>query len=785
MRAPIAWLREFVSLPTATNEIADRLAMLGFPVDAIERRPQISGVVVGRIATIEKHPNADRLQVCHVDVGAEKALIIATAATNVAVGQTIPVATIGAVLPHITIERRKMRGVESEGMMCSADELALNPEWFDDGIMQLDDDLPLGTDVVAHFGLSDDVLDVEITSNRVDAMSMIGLARELSAAFGSPLTTPTFENPGSGDNDAPSVTFESGDCTQFIAQRFDRVTNGIAPAWMRIRLALAGQRPIDRIVDISNYVMLETGQPLHFYDAREVHGGHFIVRNAHEGEALTALDDAEYTLTPQSLVIADEQHALGLAGLKGGKSSAISPDSTSLILESATFNGARIRTMSRVLGLRTDASSRHEKSLPPLLAQWGAARAAQLLIASGAHAYAAHQFGTAPSPAPVIEITEHAVERTLGMHVPLARIAMHLQSLGCEIRTETASSLTVAPPLWRRDLAIPVDLIEEVARIEGYDGILAVLPNVPVHSVSSAQYRLEEQLAQTLVALGYDELLTYSLHGSDDLKRAETAGIQTSHSSVEVRNPLSEEQRYLRYTLAPAMFLHLARRTTPARVFEIGHVFYPFGESVTENNVLTFGLTIDAPSEPAWKDQGFLMLKSDVEALILEVTGRTGTTTADQRNGLHPGKSATLLIDGAEVATFGRVDPRLQFAYELARPTYLAHVYLDRLPDRRIPHYVPPSKFPSTYRDLALVVSLDASAAQIEEIVSQSIGALCTSARIFDEYRGAQVGEGRKSLAIRIVLQKTDATITDEEADAAVGIATETLTRDLGATLRI
>ncbi|MHB8462680.1 MAG: phenylalanine--tRNA ligase subunit beta [Vulcanimicrobiaceae bacterium] len=785
MRAPIAWLREFVSLPPSTNEIADRLAMLGFPVDAIERRPRISGVVVGRITTIEKHPNADRLQVCHVDVGAEKSLVIATAATNVAVGQTIPVATIGAVLPHITIERRKMRGVESEGMMCSADELALTPEWFDDGIMQLDDDLALGTDVVSHFGLSDDVLDVEITSNRVDAMSMIGIARELAAAFGSNLTLPTFENPGTGDGEVPSVTFESGDCSQFIAQRFDRVTNGVAPAWMRIRLALAGQRPIDRIVDISNYVMLETGQPLHFYDAREVHRGHFIVRNASEGEAFTALDDSEFVLTPQALVIADEKHALGLAGLKGGKASAISQQSTSLILESATFNGSRIRTMSRVLGFRTDASSRHEKTLPAILAQWGAARAAQLLVASGAHAYAAHHFGSSLVQPPAIEISEQAVERILGMHVPLSRIATHLRSLGCTIGNEASSSLSVVPPLWRRDLAISVDLIEEIARIEGYDGIVAVLPNVPVHAISSAQYRLEEHLAQTLSALGYDELLTYSLHGSDERHRGETAGLQASHASVEVRNPLSEEQRYLRYTLAPAMFLHLARLTTPARVFEIGHVFYPFGASIIENNVLTFGMTIDPTSDPAWRDQGFLMLKSDVEALILAVTGRYGTTTADQRNGLHPGKSATLLIDGAEVATFGRVDPRLQFAYELARPTYLAHVYLDRLPDRRIPRYTPPSKFPSTYRDLALVVSLDTTAVRIEEVVTQSIGALCTSARVFDEYRGAQVGEGRKSLAVRIVLQKTDATITDEEADAAVNKATETLTRDLGATLRI
>lgn len=783
MRAPLAWLREYVTLPASTAQVANKLAMLGFPVDAIERRPEITGVVVGRIVSIEKHPNADRLQVCHVDVGASAPLIIATAATNVAVGQTIPVATIGAKLPHLTIERRKMRGVESEGMMCSADELALNPEWFEDGIMQLDDDLPLGTDVVAHFGLSQDILDTEITSNRVDAMSIIGLARELAAAFGAPLTLPSFENPGVHDAAAPRVTLESSDCTQFIAQRFETVRNGIAPAWMRIRLALAGQRPIDRIVDISNYVMLETGQPLHFYDAQKVTGRHFVVRDARQGESFTTLDDTALALTPQMLVVADESHALGLAGLKGGKDSGISASTTSLILESATFRGSRVRAMSRTLGLRTDASSRHEKTLPSILADWGAARAAQLLVSTGAQAFLPHRFGTSATPVGEIELTAHDVERLLGIAIPLTRIQAHLQALGCEARV-AGTSLKVHPPQWRRDLTIPVDLVEEVARLEGYEGIVPVLPNVPVHAVSSAQYRLEERLAQALAALGYDELLTYSLHGNDDAMRTAQAGIVASHLSVEVRNPLSEEQRYLRYTLAPAMLAHLARRGSAARVFEIGHVFYPFGNEIAETNVLTFGMTVEARDEPAWRDSGFLELKSDVEALIDNVTGRTGSATADNRTGLHPGKCATLLIDGAEVATFGRLDPRLQSAYDIKRPTYIAHVYIDRLPDHVVPHYIPPSKFPSTYRDLALVLALDVSAQRVEEVILAAVGPLCTSVRVFDEYRGAQVGDGRKSLAVRITLQHRDATITDEQADAAMASVTAALQSELGATLR-
>ncbi|MGB6985547.1 MAG: phenylalanine--tRNA ligase subunit beta, partial [Candidatus Aquilonibacter sp.] len=374
MRVPISWLREYVDLPEDAQTIADRLAMLGFPVEEITRRPRVTGVVVGRIVTLEKHPNADKLQIGSIDIGGERRLTIATAATNVAAGQTIAVATIGAKLPELTIGPRKMRGIDSEGMMISAEELALPAEWFEDGIMQLDPDTPLGNDVTELFGLNDDVLDVEVTSNRVDAMAVIGLARELAASYGVPLRLPSFENPASdADPTPPTVSLESADCTRFVAQRFDGVNVGPAPAWMRIRLALCGQRPINNLVDISNYVMFETAQPLHFYDESQVADRHFIVRDAREGETLTTLDDIERTLGPRDLVIADTRRALGLAGLMGGADSEVRESTYAIILESANFNGARVRRMSAALGLRTEASSRHEKSLAPILTDVGAA----------------------------------------------------------------------------------------------------------------------------------------------------------------------------------------------------------------------------------------------------------------------------------------------------------------------------------------------------------------------------------------------------------------------------
>ena len=344
MLVPIGWLREFVDLPGDAEEIAGRLAMLGFPVEEIVRRPLVTGVVVGTILDVEKHPNADRLLVARVEAGGDRPLTIVTAATNVAAGQTIAVATIGAQLPQLTIAPRKMRGIASEGMMISADELALPADWFEDGILQLDRcRASPGADAVALLGLDAEVLDVEITSNRVDAMSIVGLARELAASYGKPLRAPSLENPGTAvepAGEAPSVTIDSPDCTRFVAQRFD-VSIGTAPAWMRVRLALAGQRPINDVVDVSNYVMLETGQPLHFYDASAVCDAHFIVRDGRDGERLVTLDGVERTLSPQALVVADARGALGLAGVMGGLESEVGSATRAILLEAANFNGAR------------------------------------------------------------------------------------------------------------------------------------------------------------------------------------------------------------------------------------------------------------------------------------------------------------------------------------------------------------------------------------------------------------------------------------------------------------
>jgi phenylalanyl-tRNA synthetase beta chain len=784
VRVPITWLRQFVDLPTDAGAIADRLAMLGFPVAAIEKRPSITGVVVGKIVALEKHPRADRLQIARVDVAGRKPLTIATAAANVAAGQTIAVATIGARLPTATIEPRTMRGVASEGMMISPEELALPAEWFEDGIMQLEPTIELGRNVTEFFGLDTDVLDVEITSNRVDAMSVIGLARELAASYGAPLRLPSFVNPGANDEppgEEPQVSIESPDCTRFVAQRFDGILVGTAPTWMRIRLALAGQRPINNLVDVSNYVMLETGQPLHFYDAARVKGARLIVRSARDGERIVTLDGVERELSPQALVIADDQGALGLAGLMGGSRTEVTDATTAIVVESANFNGARVRRMSKQVGLRSEASARHEKTLAPALTDIGAARAAQLLVDAGATAYRPREFGSPVERAQAITLNVHDVERLLGLKIPSAQIARHLEALGCSVAPQNGL-LSVTPPAWRRDLIIASDLVEEVARMEGYDNIVSAVPSVPAHEISSERYDLENRAAHALAALGYREVVTHSLHGAQRFERI--GGSPESYEPVEVRNPLSEEQRFLRDSLGPGLIDYFATADAPVRVFEIGHVFTSQGARIAEHPELAFGFAAEPIEEPHWRDSHFLRLKGDCEALLREVTGRTSDVVRATRRGLHPGKSACVTIDGREVGSIGALDPRMAKAYDLKRPAYLCSIDLDALPPCESPRYRVPSKFPSTYRDVALVVAPDVTAHEIERTIIAALGSTCTSARVFDEYRGPQVGRARKSLAVRIILQRFDATITDEEADASIARAIDAVRDAFGATVR-
>lgn len=775
MRVPIMWLRDYADLPANPDQIVARLAALGFPVDEIDAREELTRVVAGRIAKTEKHPNADRLTLCTMDVGEGTPLLIATAATNVAQGQIVPVARIGARLAGgLQIAPRKMRGIDSEGMLCSANELGLPEEWFEDGIMQLDADVPLGTDVVALYRLADPVLEVDVTPNRPDALSIVGLARELAAAFGVPLREPETGTRANGASDDIRVTIETVDCKRFVYQRVSGVTVRPGATWMRLRLALAGQRPIDNVVDISNFVMLELGQPLHFFDHARIAGGHLIVRDAGDGERFTTLDGQERTLDARMIVIADDEGPTSLAGVMGGQRSEVQPDTTEVLIEAAAWTGPRIRRTSTALKLRSEASSRFEKSLPPALTDLGAARAAHLLAAEGGTVRAPQAAGAPVAPPVPVALRDAEVRRLLGFTVDAPEIERALSSLGFQL-TREPDGFAVLPPYWRGDVQIAADLVEEVARVVGYDRVRAEVPPVQPQAIDSAQFERENELAATLAALGYTEFLTLSLQPGSVARTWREAGL-TIPAPVEITNPLSEDQRWMRFALAPALLEFAARdrAVRPYRVFELGHVFADAQAAPEERIELT--------ALHAGGAEAFGRLKSDLLALLRRVTGADARVEPGAYASLHPGKTAALRVGETLVGYVGVVDPRLARAYGVPDDAALATLFVEALPAKTVRQYAEPSKFPPVDRDLAVVVPLGVLAGDLTAAVRGE--GLVRTAAVFDEYRGPQVGEGKKSLALRIVLQSDETTLTDEAAEAALGRIVAALRERFGATPR-
>lgn len=781
MRTPLAWLRDYIDLPAETSTIAHHLAMLGFPVESVIAPPKLTNIVAGRLERVEKHPNADRLSVCTVDVGDGKPLTIATAAENVAQGQVVPVATIGAELSGgLKIAPRKMRGIDSAGMLVSANEIGLEEEWFEDGILQLDPDTPLGTDVVRLFGLDQDILEIEITSNRVDVMSMLGLARELAAALKTSIREPdlavAYASGGEFD-----VKLESPDAHRFVALRVSNVHVRTAKTAMRIRLALAGQRPINNLVDISNFVMLEVGQPLHFYDYDKLAGHRLIVRDARDGEEVRTLDGVDRTLSSRALVIADERQTQCLAGLKGAADSEVTEKTREIVIEAANFTGARVRRMGTELALRSDASARHERNLPLALTDLGAVRAAKLLTQEGAVAHAPRGFGMAIPAPPIIALRKREIPRLLGFDLDDAEIAGVLGSLGFESVTSQAEGETtfeVQVPPWRSDVSQEADLVEEIARIAGYDRVTAAIPPVAEQVVPSTAYLREMRVANALAMLGYREAVTLALQPAAIHQRWRESGAALDGKIVEILNPLSEDQRYMRFSLIPAL---LALRQD--KIFEIGDVFGEAGE-IVEKTHAAFLRRTTAPQSDAWHDEQFVALKGDALKFVRTVTGREADVRLARHAGWHPGICAELAIDDVPVAIVGALDPRLAFAFDAEARVHVAQVDLAALPEPLVPRYAAPSRYPSISRDLALVVDLGVSAAQIEGVIGGALDGLARTIRAFDEYHGPQVGEGKKSLAVRIVLQRDDATMTDAEADDAIGRILSALRAELGATIR-
>jgi len=789
MRLPLSWLRTYLDLPESAEEIAELLAGLGFPVEAIERRPTISGVLVGRIERLEPHPNADRLQICTIDVGAPTHLTIATGATNVAVGQVVPVATIGAELPEVRIARRTMRGVESEGMLCSATELGLPGEWFEDGILQLEADAPLGADIVAHYGLADPILDVEITANRPDALGIIGLARELAARLERPLRLPISSTPTASAGRL-RVDLASPDVDRFSLQRLDGLRHGPSPTAIRIRLALAGQRPIDCIVDVTNLVMLEFGQPMHAYDADRIFDEHLVVRDAGDDATIRTLDGAERRLEPTTLVIADERTPVAVAGIIGGATSAVGERTTSILLEAAHFRAARIRRGMATLGLRTEAATRFARNPAPGLVDLAAARALALFQQQGAIATSALLVKTTTQATPVIELPLVAVQRLLGIAVSQERIVDALTRLGCDVRARDNERLLVATPPWRGDVTESADLVEEVARIVGYDQIPTSEGPIMPNGIMSSDFVREQRVADALAAAGFGEVVTLALESESVAQRWSAADCALPGTPIAIANPLTEEHRFLRFSLLPGLLELLERRMPtlrehPLHAFALGNIFW----TGTERRV---ALWLSAESRLAgvdrtgWQEPELLAFLGRSEQLLSRLVGLVPNRRRSETAGLHRGKCAAFTWSDAEqpAAFAGAVDARLLAAYQIHETdVYVGLLDLTALPPWHSPTYRPPSRHPVLRRDLALVLDEGIAAGDLLATV-RGADPRVREARLFDEYRGTPLAAGEKSLALHLSLGSDTTTLTDADADAAVAQILQVAQSRLGATLR-
>ncbi len=815
MRVPVSWLRDFIETDAAPDAFATALTQRGFAVDGMAVQPVPQRIVVGKIETLARHPNADRLLVSTVDIGSEK-LQIVTGATNVAVSNKVPIAVVGSVVyargatasngvPTETkrIERSTLRGVESNGMMCSPDELAL-PGDYDDGILIMEDDAPIGQDFwrVARFG--DAVLDVDVPSNRPDGLSIVGLAREAAAGLHAPFRPLALDR---GESDAPCpivIAIEDpAICRRLLGQVFSELSNRRAPTWMALRLAAAGVRSLNLLVDISNFVQIETGQPLHFYDAAKIRGGKIMARAARDGEKVVTLDGVLRTLPAGTPVIADGEGPVGIAGIMGGAESGVTMETKALVVESPNFVGKRVRRASIALGLRTEGALRHEKDLPLELPEVGRRRAAQLLIQAGAKPSKVLEVGEQPGLLRHVRARVERVNGLLGSNFSAVQMKEALRVI--ELEAKGDAELEVTLPYWRSDVREEVDVIEEIARGIGYDAIPDVRLVAAPQAVDEGLYDQESALSRSFAALGYHEIVSIPLQGVRTISAWERSGLPFWGDVVTVRNPLSEDQRFLRPSLLPGLLVAAAKwwpgTAGELRLFEIGHIFHPIAPDdsratnphagvYTDNGVIEWpslaGLVAfgEGESESAL-DRRLLEMKGDVESILQPLAAGELSTEQRERAYFHPGAAGVLRAGDRVVAKFGRVHPKLARAFELPQTTYAFALYLENIPQRApVVQYRSLPKFPATKRDIAVVVDAGIAAGDLMKAMRSSSTPYCESVRAFDEYQGPQIGAGKKSIALTVVLRKPDATITDEEANASKDAIVAILRDRFGATLR-
>lgn len=786
-----AWLRDWVNPPVSVNELADALSMAGLEVDGIHpAAPDFSGVVVGEVLACERHPDADKLSVCQVAIGEEEPVQIVCGAKNVAGGMKVPVAKVGAVLPgDFKIKKAKLRGVQSLGMICSAAELGLAES--SDGIMPLPADAPVGEDFRSYLQLDDHIIDVDLTPDRGDCLSINGIAREVGVIFREPVTHWDIKPAEAGIDEKMSVRLEAPEaCPRYAC----RIVRGIDPAaetplWMQERLRRSSLRPISPVVDITNFVMLELGQPMHGFDLDKLDGG-IHVRLAEGGEKLELLDGSEVEVKAGTLLIADDSKPLALAGIMGGQSSAVTGETRDILFESAFFQPLAIIGKARGYGLHTDSSHRFERGVDPQLQVMALERATELLlsIAGGEAGPVLDVVDAAHMPAlPHVSLRRSQVERILGVRIADDEVEEILQRLGMKI-SPTDGGWKVVPPSARFDIAIEADLIEEVGRIFGYANIPENLSSAPVsiQALPEAAFRLEKA-KQVLVDQAFQEVITYSFI-SPEL----AAAVTPEAEQIRLANPISEEMSVMRASLWPGLLTtlkyNLARQQERVRLFESGQVFHQQKDEIEQPEMLG-GLLFGDHVPEQWAEKprrvDFYDLKGIVESL-LALVDEAGAFSfqAVEDSALHPGQSAAVFREGREVGRLGLLHPALQKKLDLPGNVFLFQLSLAELGEGRIPAYEPVSRYPAIRRDLAILVKRETTWTEVEACARAGAPEIVRDIRVFDVYTGENIDTGLKSLALSLILQDYSHTLTDEETEQAVNAVREALESGLAAKLR-
>ena len=801
MKVPLSWLRQYVDVTIPVQELAHRLTMAGIEVGEIIENGGWSGCFVGQVMEIKPHPQADRLRLCRVNSGIQEMEVVC-GAPNVETGQKICFATVGARLldthsgKYEVLKAARIRGVESQGMICSALELGLGQDHS--GIVVLPDDAPVGTPLDDYLG--DTILDLELTPNRLDCLSILGVAHEVAALTQSTVREPVVDYAENGPSIASLVSITISDtdlCSRYTASLIQGITIGPSPVWLQERLTKAGLRPINNVVDVTNFVMLEMNQPLHSFDFDKVQDSTVVVRRARPGETLVTLDDIPRNLHNQVLVIADAHNPIGMAGVIGGANSEIGSETTSVLLESATFEAYNNRDTAQSFGLRTEATLRFEKGLRQELAPIALKRATQLIhqVAGGKVAQGIIDVYPDPEPTPRVSVTAGRLKKVLGMDVGMDKVEQVLASLGFSVSQgihQVGEGIEVEIPYWRNDISIEEDLVEEVVRIIGYDAVPTTMLSTPIPDRQlTPMVQLVYRIKDSLAASGMQEIINYPLVSQADLEKV---GQGDAHGPLlKVSNPMSVDHEVLRPTLRFSVLATLAANEGhgegPFRLFELGREFIPRENDLPLERESVVAVLAGRRWDYSWLVDDESLDFYDAKGVLSDVLERMGVEPEYRpgEDGLfQPGRSALVSVNGLDIGKVGEVHPAIRQRFDLnATKVSLLEIGLDSLleslrqTDRKFKSL---SRYPVATRDLALVVPQDVPAARVQEIITRH--RMVQQVDLFDIYSGANVAPGTKSLAFHVNFQAHDRTLTAQEVSRSMDGLLKSLEREAGAYIR-